>query len=107
MTYKYTKYKISIMRWKQKGLWGLLSPELIKEDNSTMISTTDESSNNESLTRLDPSKAERILGLRLPMTWSMDQEYNFRNNQIQTLASKVEKSPFQPHDAQMAYQSGY
>ena len=67
------------MKWKQQGLWGLLSPELLKDNNST-LTLTDERGSDETLTRLDPSKAERILGVRLPMTDSMDAEYNFRKN---------------------------
>ena len=101
-----SKYKISILQWKQRGLWGLLTPELIKEDDST-ISISDENMNNEKLARLDPTQAERILGMRLPMSGSMEHEFEFRKNQMKALSTKVGNSPFQPHDAQMVYQSRY
>ena len=74
-----SKYKISILQWKQRGLWGLLTPELIKEDDST-ISISDENMNNEKLARLDPTQAERILGVRLPMSGSMEHKFKYKEN---------------------------
>ena len=62
---------------------------------------------NETLTQIDPTQAERILGVRLPMSGSMEHEHKYRKKQIQSLATQVSNSPFQPHDAQMVYQSRY
>ena len=100
------KCKISILRWKQRGLWGLQSPEKLSENNDT-LTIVPEGGTKETLHRLDYNEAERILGIRLPMSGEMTHEFKHRKKQMLTFAAKINNAPFQPHDAHVVYQSRY
>ena len=56
------KCKISILRWKQRGIWGLQSPEKMSENNDT-LAIVPNGGTEETLHRLEYNEAERILGI--------------------------------------------
>ena len=79
-----TKCNISILKWKG-NYWGI--QKIANDDNKSTIYISVEGSkrSNVPLERLEPHKAERILGLRLPMTGSMStEEYEYRKNNVKT-----------------------
>ena len=87
-------------------MWSLLCPETVKEDDSTII-INEENSNDGKLSRLDPSQVERIIGVGLIMMCTMEYEFKYRKQQMKVLAREIENATFQPHEAQMVYQSRY
>ena len=100
------KCKVSVLKWKQ-NYWGILYPEPIKHQNETITISDKSDYNTEILERLEPDNAERMLGLRLPMTGAMTKEYQYRKNQMETLGQRLYSAPFTPDDAYTVYQSRY
>ena len=77
------KCQIIIMNWYQDGEWGTLKMHKKQQPNETIIVTSiKEHSRPEKLERIDHDKAERVLGIRLPLTGSMTIEKNFRKSQL-------------------------
>ena len=68
-------------------------PETIRVKNELTGDTT------ELLERLEPWRAEQVLGLRVPMSSEMKQEFEYRKQQIEALANSMYKAPFSPRDA--------
>ena len=103
------KSKWSTMRWKHCKTWGTAKLETIKEfpgkvgmiDNHNGIQTT------KVLGRLEPDKAERVLGIRLPMDGNMKDELKFRCQQIKKLSIRIYNAPLTHWDAWMIYESRY
>ena len=100
------KCKISILRWKQRGIWGLQSPEKMSENNDTLTIVPD-GGTEETLHRLEYNEAERILGIRIPISGEMTTEFKFRRNQMKEFAHKISNSTLKPYDAHVVYQSRY
>ena len=100
----FEKCKVSIMKWKSDfgGRQVLLED---KSNKSIELKTKEYDCNKIKLQRLEPCQAEHILGIWLPMTGQMVQEY--RLNQIKKLALTVYHSPFTPRDAAMIYNTRY
>ena len=70
------KCKISILQWK-KNYWGLKQPILDVNNKTIELSAETTEGKLEALERLSPNQAERVLGLRLPMTGAMDSELKY------------------------------
>ena len=103
------KSKWCIMQWRHSTTWGVPQIESAKTFKGTIginspISATDK---NDNLSRLEPWEADRVLGLRLPMTGSMSLEYEYRMKQIKTLAKKLYTAPFSHQEAYQVYFSRY
>ena len=95
------KCKITLMKWKS-NYWGIQT--LSAKANKT---ETIQINKDDSLERLEPWNAERILGVRLPMNGDMRHEFNFRKDQATSLGKKLYQAPFTPHDANMVYETRY
>ena len=103
------KSKWCVMRWRYSKDWGEATMETKKEfpgklgldsEQVGIIST-------QYLERLEPSQAERVLGVRVPMDGNMNEEYNFRKSQIRDLSKKIQGAPINHWDAWMIYESRY
>ena len=68
------------MHWYNEGEWGI--PTITKTNiNKTIeIQSIKKNTKPEKLVRLDPNDAERVLGVRLPLTGSMTIEKKYRKN---------------------------
>ena len=100
------KCKISIMHWK-RNYWGIHQLSTFADNNMTIDISHESGQNKDTLERIEPWNAERVLGLRLPMTGNMATEFAFRKKQIKTLGNRIYKAPFTPHDVYVVYQSRY
>ena len=56
---------------------------------------------------LEPDKAERVLGIRLPMDGNMKEELKYRCQQIRILSKKIYMAPLTHWDAWIIYESRY
>ena len=102
------KCKITIMKWKQKGWRGNMVMETKDQAPGTVnITSIKTHSKEERLERLNPWEAERILGLRIPLTGSMGTELKFRKEQLDEFGKSMYKAPLNQQEAHVAYQSRY
>jgi hypothetical protein len=103
------KCKVSILAWRFNNCWGL--PTVCSTNDSpgniTMVSALDPFHQQETIDRIEPWTGERILGIRLAITGTMVDEFNYRQQQVQEMADLLQKAPFRPHDAWMVYESRY
>ena len=100
------KCKISILQWKS-NYWGIQSPMKTDKTKTIHIATESGSDQKVPLERIEPSKAERILGLRIPILGTMAQEYSFRKKQADELAFRLYQAPISHKEAFVIYQSRY
>ena len=70
------KCQIMTMHWYNEGEWGIPKMTKTKPNETIAIKSIKENSRPEKLLRLDPNDAERVLGVRLPLTGSMKIEKN-------------------------------
>lgn len=103
------KCKVSIMVWKRNNYWGKPGMMSTQEAEGTVrvSSAFDQHQVEWDLERLEPWKAERVLGVRVPLTGEMKWEYNFRMKQMKTLAKRLYTSPFDFRDSYMVYAFRY
>ena len=66
-------------------LLGLLTPMSITDNPGTISIKGENTTNVDVLERLEPWQAERMLGLRLPMTGEMKDELQYRKKQMEKL----------------------
>ena len=102
------KCTLILMKWKQVGECGnmVLASKKDDEKNLTITSVLD-TSNEQQLKRIDPHQAERVLGIRLPLTGKMTIEMNFRKEQLLDFCKSLYKAPLSHYEAHVAYQSRY
>lgn len=100
------KCKVALMKWKP-DFWGRQKLQQNVNNKTVTIRTTENGSKECKLGRLEPEQAERILGIRLPMTGEMTREYDYRLKQMNELALTVYRSPFSPRDTAIIYQTRY
>ena len=100
------KCKISIVKWTS-GFWGQLRPEATRKGDTIVIHSELAGGPDDTLERIEPWDAERVLGLRLPMTGSMKFEYKYRKKQIDEMAEIMYQAPFTAHDAYIVYSVRY
>jgi len=79
----------------------------MKENKETIMIPCKSGYGTETLKRMEPWEAERVLGIRLPMTGEMNTEFTFRKEQMETLGTRLYAAPFTPTDAAIVYQSRY
>jgi hypothetical protein len=72
-----------------------------------MTSYLDKHNKDITLERIEPWEAERVLGVRIPMSGGMKHEYAYRKKQLSTLSKRVYNAPFDPQDAFMVYSCRY
>ena len=102
------KCKITIMKWKQDGAWGRLKLESMKENERHIeIRSIKNNEKKEYLERLDPNHAERVLGIRLPLTGEMTEELQYRKKNLRQFCQKLYNSPISNYETHIAYQSRY
>ena len=102
------KCKVTIMKWVQEGEWGRIHLVTKKKVPGTVeISSILNQQKTEKLERLDPTEAERVLGIRLPLSGDMDQELKHRVKQLEDFSSKLYNSPLSHHEAYSAFRSRY
>ena len=102
------KCQIILMNWYQDGEWGNIKLRKKTQDNQTIIiQSIKKFSRPEKLERLDPDKAERVLGICLPLTGSMTMEKRYRTQQLKDFCTNLYKSPLSHYEAHIAYQSMY
>ena len=102
------KCQVIIMRWYQDGVWGTPKMQKLQHQNETIhIQSLKSTMQSEQLVRLDPDKAERVLGIRLPLTGSMTMEKKFRQQQLKEFCTNLYNSPLSHYEAHSAYQTRY
>ena len=102
------KCKIILLKWKQVGERGNMNfVRKISEEDTIKITSVHNGENEQHLERLDPDKAERILGIRLPLTGSMEIECAYRKKNLLDFCKKLYKAPLSNYDTHIAYQSRY
>ena len=103
------KSKWCIMQWRFSTTWGVPQLESVKTFEGTIgiTSPITTSGKIDKLTRMEPWEADRVLGLRLPMTGSMTKEYNYRLQQTKMLAKKLYNAPFSHQEAYQVYYTRY
>ena len=94
------------MKWKM-NYWGIQIPISVKDNPGTIQIQDNCSIHKDTLERLEPWEADRMLGLRLPMTGEMTIEKNYRKKQMENLGHKLYAAPFSPNDAYVVYQCRY
>ena len=102
-----TKCKITIMKWKKQGWRNQMVLESAKQSPGTVHLKNNTTGEMESLERIEPWEAERILGLRLPLTGSMQNELKYRKDKLEKFGERFYKAPLSNYDAQIAFQSRY
>ena len=103
------KSKWCIMNWKHSGDWGIPSIETAK-DFQGKVGMTDIAGglkNTKYLERLEPSQAERVLGVRLPLDGNMKDEFIFRCKQVRELSRILYNAPIDHRDSWIIYESRY
>ena len=78
-----------------------------KTPGTVTISSIKNTTQTEELERLDPNQAERVLGIRLPLTGAMKDELKFRRKQLTEFSLRLYKSPLTHKEAHNAYQTRY
>ena len=102
------KCKITIMKWKQEGEWGRIKFERMKKNEKQIeIKSIKNTGKKEFMERLDPDQAERVLGVRLPLTGEMKEELKYRKRNLRKFCQKLYNSPLTNHEAHVAYQTRY
>ena len=101
------KCQIIIIHWYNKGEWGIPKMTKTKPNETIAIKSIKENSRPEKLLRLDPNDAERVLGVRLPLTGAMKIEKTYRKEQLKQFCSDLYKSPLLHYEAHSAYQTRY
>ena len=102
------KCQIILLKWYQDGEWGNIKfRKKTQESQTIIVKSIKKFSCPEKLERLDPDKAERVLGIRLPLTGSMTMEKQYRTQQLKDFCTKLYKKPLSHYEAHNAYQSRY
>ena len=103
------KSKWCVMIWKYCHTWGTPKIENAKEFRGEvgLISNIKGYEEIQNMERLEPSQAERVLGVRVPLDGNMKIEYKYRCNQIRDLSKKVFEAPLNQKDAWTIYESRY
>ena len=103
------KSKWCVMKWKFSSDWGIPTIETKEEfpGEVSMKETVNGIENVQRLERLEPSEAERVLGVRLPLDGNMKTEFIFRCRQMRALSTKVNSAPIDQRDAWVIYESRY
>ena len=101
-----SKCKVSILKWKQ-NYWGISFPSSMQDNANTITITHESGTKEDTIERINPWEAERVLGLRIPMTGEMNTELKYRVKQSTTLATRLYAAPFTPHDAYTVYNCRY
>ena len=103
------KCKVSVLSWHHNNCWGLPTACTIDQfpGEVMMNSELDPLQGALNLERIEPWVGERILGVRLPITGKMNEEYTYRLKQTKQMAQDLQKAPFDPFDAWMVYESRY
>ena len=102
------KCKVTFLAWYQNGEWGRVQMEKIApEEKYLEVRSVKNDAKAERMERLEPTHAERVLGIRLPLSGSMKTELNYRKKQLKNFCTKLYRSPLSQKDAYSAYQSRY
>ena len=101
------KCKLIIMRWKQVGERGNLVLMRKIDCNETIKISSIHDDTPKQVERIDPDNAERVLGIRLPLTGDMSIEKDYRKEQLLSFCKKLYRSPLNTYDAHIAFQSRY
>ena len=103
------KSKWCTLRWKYSRGWGIPALEDSKDfpGEVGMKSIQEGRVSTQTLERLEPRQAERILGVQIPMDGNMTVEYKFRCTQIKEFGGKIRAAPISHIDAWMIYESRY
>ena len=102
------KCQVTIMKWVQEGEWGELN--LVKKNKhpgTVQISSILDKETKVTLGRLDPTEAERVLGIRLPLSGGMEHEHKFRKKQLDDFGTKLYNAPLTHYEAYSAFRSCY
>ena len=91
------------MYWYNEGEWGIPTLTKTEPQDTIEIDSIKQSSRPEKLMRLDPNNAERVLGIRLPLTGSMIIEKNYRKKQLKQFCLDLYQSPLSQYEAHSAY----
>ena len=101
------KCKLTILKWRQVGERGNMT--YVNEDDNmkTIELQSIHDDNVKKVERINPDKAERVLGVRLPLTGDMMIEKTFRKQQLLEFSKKLYRAPLSNYEAHIAYQSRY
>ena len=79
-----------------------------QQNDTIIIKSIKKHAQTETLERIDAdTTAERVLGIRLPLSSSMTIEKKFRKKQLKEFCTSLYKSPLTHYEAHSAYQSRY
>ena len=102
------KCKVTVMRWKKTGWRNKMILESKQQAPGTVqIQKEKNSEDVVQLERLEPWQSERILGLRLPLTGSMQAEMKHRTKKLTDFGEKFYKAPLNNYEALTAFQTRY
>ena len=103
------KCKIILLKWKQTGIRGNYTYDLHHDEEETikLQSKKEGHISTECVERIDPNQAERVLGIRLPLTGDMNIECGFRKKQLLEFSKRLYKSSLTTYEAHSAYLSRY
>ena len=89
------KSQWSLLSWSYEGRWR--KPKLNSNENSRgelrLNSPIDSQKMKEQLHRLEPSDADRVLGVGLTMDGTMTVELDYRMKQMRSFANKLKNAP--------------
>ena len=102
------KCEYSVMHWEydKKGI-PYMTPSKHIQDEVVVQSALDPHKGKYTLTRIEPNEANRVLGIRLPMTGNMIQEFEYRCKQADKYSVKLRNAPLNTLDSFMVYSGRY
>ena len=98
-----------LLSWSYDSMWGMpkINSHVEAKGDLKMTSPINSTGNEEKLQRLEPSQADRVLGVRLPIDGTMIIEYEYRESQMKDFAQKLRNAPISHYDAYIVYESRY
>ena len=104
------KCKVIVLKWVQDSnspRGNLIPATKEKYPGTVMSESLLDKSQKYSLERIDPGDAERVLGVRLPLTGSMETEFKYRKQQLLQFGKALYRAPLTHYETQVAFQSRY
>ena len=96
------KSSISVMTWEKKKGREQLKKEPV-ENNNLVMKSVKVPGYSEAVDQLEICHGERLLGVRLAMDGNDDDEFQWRKDQVEELASKIKVGPPTREDAEIIY----
>ena len=95
------KCLFTLVTWVHTKKGDLRMATIAETPGEIIIQNT--STTTETIRRVEPNHAERILGVRMAVTAQMKTEYTYRLSQSQEIAARIKKVPLSRIEAEAAY----